>query len=86
MKPKVELNGESLRFSYHEGALNYIKELAINLSSSLEFAEVTLQCSDGNEVKANSLVLAGSSKVFTDIFRSECLCSVGNFQIQLPGK
>jgi hypothetical protein len=86
MKPKVELDGESLRFTYHRGAANYIKELAITLSSSNDFADVTLHCSDRKEVKANSLVLVSSSKVFDDLFRSGCICSGDNFVIQLPGK
>ena len=86
MKPQVEFDGECLRSTYNSGAVNYIKELAIDLSSSGELADVTFHCSDRKEVKANCLVLVGSSKVFEEIFKSDCNCSTDNFQIELPGE
>ena len=40
-----------------------------NLRSNVEFADVTLACEDGEQFKANKVVLAGSSPVFENILK-----------------
>lgn len=60
-----------------------------NLSQSTDFGDVTFHFRNGVRMKANKLILAGSSQLFGKLFQLNCDCSAWlplSHDIICPGK